>query len=1084
MSEEKVTVKMIGEQIPDNNNGWLEEEPEEEEENEAMMNDEEDDAEVIKQYKEADPHNRPPPTSDEETEFTPPVVQIADVDDVPIPPDREEDGKILRQDELCRNGQAFDIIALDSAVKANRSESSKIMRFITDLSREFTELKNQNRRAEELRTMPPKRRSQTNPQLTLTQEDVDQLVQDGIAAAIRDERERVRREATRTEGPARGPMTAPIARECSFAGFMKCGPTQFHRTEGAVGLVRWFEKMENTFEISKCMEVRKVKFATATLHGRALTWWNSQVATLGREVANARSWAELRDMNIAAYTERFNELALLCPDAVPNEKKKAVRMAHTLMEQEIQDKNERIVEGLKRKWENNNQGNNNHNRGNYQNNNHHNQNNNRRQNNARALTTAQNTGANQIEVAPKCNHCGRCHFYQCPLKCENYERIGHKAKDCQCKNVAPSAVVQPNIVCYRCGERGHKSTECPKKADRRDGNVQGQAYVIRNAEHNQGPNVVTGTFLLNNCYATMLFDSGADKSFVDIKFGHLIDNKPVKLNSSYEVELADGKVVSTNSVLKGCTLNLLDHLFDIDLMLIELGTFDVIVGMDWFVEPDALIVCGRKEVHVPYRNKTLVVKSDTKKQLQDVPVICNFPEEFLDDLPGLPPSRQVKFKIDLIPGAAPVAHAPYRLAPSELKELSNQLKELSKKGFLCPSSSPWGAPVLFMKKKDGSFRSSMYSNIDLWSGYHQLRIREEISQLLYFRLGHVIDSDGVHVDPAKKNKKYEWGMEEEEAFQTLKQKLCSAPILALPEGTENFIIYCEASLEGYGAILMQREKDMIMHESHKSKYSIHPGSDKMYQDSKKLYWWLNMKADITTFVSKCLTCAKVKVEHQKPSGLLQQPEIPKWKWEKITMDFVSRLPRTPIGIDTYLWSNSPTITAIIRVSRLHHSRHSMGESVARQSAGVRNRSLTARSCQKSYADVRCKPMEFEVGDKVMLKVSPWKGIIRFGKHGKLSPRYIGPFEIIERIGPVAYKLELPEKLRGIHNTFHVSNLKKCLADENLVIPLEEVQLDDKLHFIKEHVEIMDQEVKQLKQSRIPIFKVRWNSRRGPEYTWE
>nr|GEY64825.1 retrotransposon protein, putative, Ty3-gypsy subclass [Tanacetum cinerariifolium] len=325
--------------------------------------------------------------------------------------------------------------------------------------------------------------------------------------------------------------------------------------------------------------------------------------------------------------------------------------------------------------------------------------------------------------------------------------------------------------------------------------------------------------------------------------------------------------------------------------------------------------------------------------------------------------------------------------------------------------------------------------------------------------------------------------------------------------------------------------DMVMHESHKSKYFIHPGSDKMYQDLKKLYWWPNMKADIATFVSKCLTCAKVKAEHQKPSSLIQQPKIPKWKWEKITMDFVSGLLRTPsgydsiwvivdrltksayflpmkktdsieklaqlylkeivcrhgvlvliisdrdIGIDTYLWSNSPTITAIMRASRLHYSMHSMGESVDHQSAGAKIR-------QKSYADVRRKPMEFEVGDKVMLKVSPWKGVIRFRKRDELSPRYIGPFEIIERIGPVAYKLELPEKLHGIHNTFHVSNLKKCLADENLVIPLEKVQLDDKLHFIEEPVEIMDREVKQLKQSRIPIVKVRWNSRRGPEYTWE
>ncbi|GJY07585.1 hypothetical protein Tco_0374639, partial [Tanacetum coccineum] len=151
---------------------------------------------------------------------------------------------------------------------------------------------------------------------------------------------------------------------------------------------------------------------------------------------------------------------------------------------------------------------------------------------------------------------------------------------------------------------------------------------------------------------------------------------------------------------------------------------------------------------------------------------------------------------------------------------------------------------------------------------------------------------------------------------------------------------------------------------------------------------------------------------------------------------------------------------------------------------IKKRLLEARSRQKSYADVRRKPLEFCVGDKVMLKVSPWKGVVRFGRRGKLSPRYVGPFEIIERIGPVAYKLQLPEELRGIHNTFHVSNLKKCLVDENLVISLEEIQLDDKLHFIEEPIKIMGREVKQLKQSRIPIVKVRWNSRRRPEYTWE
>ncbi|GKD66782.1 hypothetical protein Tco_1308890 [Tanacetum coccineum] len=147
----------------------------------------------------------------------------------------------------------------------------------------------------------------------------------------------------------------------------------------------------------------------------------------------------------------------------------------------------------------------------------------------------------------------------------------------------------------------------------------------------------------------------------------------------------------------------------------------------------------------------------------------------------------------------------------------------------------------------------------------------------------------------------------------------------------------------------------------------------------------------------------------------------------------------------------------------------MGESVDRQFVEVRSR-------QKSYADLKRRLTEFEVGEKVMLKVSQWKGVIRFGKHGKLSPRFVGPFKVIERIGPVAYKLELPYKLRGIHNTFHVSNLKRCFVNDDVVIPLDEVQLDNKLHFIKEPVEVMDREVKRLKQSQIPIVKVRWNSR--------
>nr|GEV50572.1 putative reverse transcriptase domain-containing protein [Tanacetum cinerariifolium] len=196
-------------------------------------------------------------------------------------------------------------------------------------------------------------------------------------------------------------------------------------------------------------------------------------------------------------------------------------------------------------------------------------------------------------------------------------------------------------------------------------------------------------------------------------------------------------------------------------------------------------------------------------------------------------------------------------------------------------------------------------------------------------------------------------------------------------------------------------RNLIMHESHKSKYFVHSGSDKMYQDMKLLYWWPNMKADIATYIVQ-----------------------------------------------------------------------------------IKKRMQAARDRQKRYTDVRRKPLKFQVGDRVMLKISPWKRVVRFGKREKLNPRYIIPFKVLAKVGTFAYRLQLPEQLSRVHSTFHVSNMKKCLSDEPLAISLDEVHIDDKLRFVEKPVEIMDHEVKRLKQSCIPIIKVRWNSRRGPEFTWK
>ncbi|KAI3683189.1 hypothetical protein L1987_83689 [Smallanthus sonchifolius] len=818
---------------------------------------------------------------------------------------------------------------------------------------------------------------------------------------------------------------------------------------------------------------------------------------------------------------------------------------------------------------------------------------------AYAVNTVEQNG--YLGTRPKCDKCGYHHSEKC-TQCGKCKKYGHLAHNCW-TNANPNKInqvagkVKPgtgrmNQGCFECGDPKHFRKDCPKLKNRNDNQARGRAFVMGAGDARQDPNIVT------------------------------------------------------------------------DLLPVNLGSFDVVIGMDWLSKNHVEIVCFEKIVHIPLPNGEVlsiqgeksgvtlrmincmkarkylrkgycvflahvVEKKLEERRLEDIPIVKDYPEVFPEDLPGLPPPRQVEFQIDLVPGAAPVARSPYRLAPSKMQELSNQLQELLDKGFIRPSFSPWGAPVLFVKKKDGTFRmcidyrelnkltiknryplpriddlfdqlqgSSFYSKIDLRSGYHQLRIQEEdvpktafrtryghyeflvmpfgltnapavfmdlmnrvckpyldkfvivfIDDILIYSrtkedhehhlklilellsnenlyakfskcefwirevhfLGHVINKEGIHVDPSKieaiknweapktptevrqflglagyyrrfienfskialplttltqKEKKYDWSDKQESAFQLLKQKLCSAPILSLSEGINNFVVYCDASHQGLGCVLMQRDKviayasrqlkvheknytthdlelgavvfalkiwrhylygtrytiftdhkslqhifdkkelnmrqrrwvellnnydcdiknhpgkanvvadalsrkerfktlrvralgltihtslttqiriaqqealkerniqnealrgmikqlesksddtfyfmdriwgpsngnlrGLIMDEAHKSRYSIQPGSDKMYKDLKELYWWSNMKGDIATYVSKCLTCSKVKAEHQKPSGLLQQPEIPQWKWEQISMDFITKLPKTSSGYDA-IW---------------------------------------------------------------------------------------------------------------------------------------------------------------------------------------
>nr|GEU75863.1 hypothetical protein [Tanacetum cinerariifolium] len=1099
----------IGDNIPNNQNGWIEEDAEEEDEDpkddpeEDPKEEPKDDDDVMEMDDEAevndlymdDGSNNPPPLNfeDKETPPTSPVIPDADGCDN------------IEMDRMVRNVMS-DLSGLKKLVKGlsdrfNEYERSKVFEAKRVLEKELVNERNRKefyREFGEYICQPLQNRQKSEGSFLLP-------LDAAIAAA-----------AVATFGiDDNDNDTAPLDSHPYEPHFMKCGPITFRGNEGAVGLIRWIEKTEMVFTVSKCTEANKVVFAAATFQDRSLTWWNLQVATLGIEAVTRKTWAKIKvmmmeefcppeeiqrmecevwnlkvkEMDISSYTTRFNELVILCLGMVPIEQKKV----------------EAYIRGLSE--------------------------------NIKGEVTSSE-----------------------PATLNKAVRMAHTLMEYKGTKLE---------IVGRSGARG-------------------QAYALRDCDQNLGPNVVTSTFLLNNSYAKVLFHPGSDKSFVNVNFSHLIDIEPVKDDHSYKVELVDGRVVSTDIILRGCALNLVNHLFEIDLMPIELGTFDVIIRMDWLILHDAVTVCGKKEVHVPLKKRMLVVKGDdcvsrlkvvsymkvkkyvdrgsylfvaqviekepAERRLEDVPVICKFPNVFPEDLSGLLPPRQVKFEIELVPGTAPMAH-----------------------------------PVLFVKKKDGSFRmcidyrelskltiknryplpriddlfdqlqgSSVYSKIDLRSVFmdlmnrvcrlfydkfmivfiddiliysknkeeheEHLRIILELLQkeklyakfskcefwLDYMKfLGHVTNSQCVHVDPAKveaiknwtalksptENKTYEWDEEEEEAFQLLKAKLYSSPILALPKGSKDFVVYCDASLKGYGAVLMQREK-VIAYASrqlrtHEENYMTHnlelgavvfalrfwrhylngvktpSGYDSIWvivdRLTKSAYFLSKKKTDSIEKLAE-LYLKEIVCRHGVPVSVIFNRDslFTSRFWVSLQKALGTQLdlsttyhPEMDGQSERTIQTLEDMLQACVIDFGSSWDKHlplvefSYNNSYHASIKAAPFEALYGRKCrgqQKSYADLKWRLTKFEVGDKVMLKVSPWRGVIHFGKHGKLSPRFIGSFKVIKRIGPVAYKLELHDKLCGIHDTFHVSNHKRCFVNDDVVTPLDEVQLDDNCIF--------------------------------------
>jgi hypothetical protein len=1214
---------------------------------------------------------------------------------------------------------------------------------------------------------------------------------------------------------------------------------------------------------------------------------------------------------------------------------------------------------------------------------------------------------------PACPTCGKYHLGECWKQkgaCFTCGQVGHLARNCP-RNAARVSQMGSTSRSASMANLGAKKQAAsrPRQGEPRSETggphyTQARVFALTQQQAQANPDVVTGTMKVSSHEVKVLIDPGSTHSFVACAFECKLDSPRELLEYPLNVETPLGVSMIASHVYPSCSIVVNDHELKADLVPLKLDEFDVILGMDWLSRWHAVVDCFTKEVtfklpdgeEIAYcgqrrilptcivsavkarklMNKkceawlAYVINSQADEpKLAEIPVVREFPEVFPKELAGLPPEREVEFAIDVMPGTDPISQTPYRMAPKELVELKTQLKELIDKGFIRPSMSPWGAPVLFVKKKDGSLRlcidyrqlnrmtvknkyplpriedlfdqlreARVFSKIDLRSGYHQLRVKREdipktafrtryghyeflvmpfgltnapaafmdlmnrvfhsyldkfvvvfIDDILVYSstpeeheehlrmvlqvlkekelyaklskcefwltevvfLGHVISAEGVKVDPKKieailqwepprnvtevrgflglagyyrrfikdfslialpmtrllrKETPYVWDEDCQGSFDELKRCLTSAPVLTLPKTGEEYTVYSDASHQGLGCVLMQggrviayasrqlkkhemnypthdlelaavvfalkiwrhylygevcriftdhkslkyllTQKELnlrqrrwmelikdydciidyhpgkanvvadalsrkskavlahvqttrlplilelkklrsemktddhgallamlkirpmlcekiqeaqkqdeqlqqawdeiregkptefrvredgtllfrqrvcvpnvpelrkeILEESHNSPYVMHPGITKMYRTLKETYWWSGMKRDVANYVATCEVCQRVKAEHQCPIGMLQPLPIPQWKWEHVTMDFVTHLPKTSRRHDAvwvivdrltksaHFLAISMTITMdklaklyVDEVVRLHgvpisivsdrdprftsrfwpsfqqamgtklnfstafhpqtdgqsertiqtleellracvlefkdawdnhlpllefaynngyHSSIEMApyealygrrcrtpvcwdEEGARLLTGpelvhdttekvkvIKEKLKNAQQRQKAYADQGRRHVEFQIGDKVYLKVSPWKGVIRFRKRGKLGPRYIGPYEVLERIGPVAYRLALPSELSRIHNVFHASMLRKSMIrDEARILDTEPVSLNEDLSYEAEPIRIMDRREKVLRNKTVSLVKMLWRHHNVQEETWE
>nr|GEV43039.1 putative reverse transcriptase domain-containing protein [Tanacetum cinerariifolium] len=860
--------------------------------------------------------------------------------------------------------------------------------------------------------------------------------------------------------------TKRVTHECTYPDFMKCQPLNFKGTEGVVELTH------------------------------ALTWWNFHVITVGPDVSYEMTLVDLKKKmidkyclrgemkklksklsnltvesnNVVSYNQRFKELVLLCVRMFPEESDKIEKyvggLPNMIHRSVVASRPKTMQEAIELENE--------------------------------LMDKRNNTLAEcQAENKRKFNDTSRNNqSQQQQNKMQNTDRA-YTAGSGEKKPYGGSKPLSTANVNTANNQRGNGTVlkvEMPSLA---------KVYAVGRARTNPDSNVITDHY--------------------------------------YDVELADGRIIRLNSILRGCTLNFLNHPFNIDLMPIALGSFDTIIDKDWLAKYFAVIVCAEKIVRIPWGNEILIVHGDRS-------------------------DRGNETRLNIISCTKTQKTGTLSIEPVRDERVIGQLKELFEKGFIRPSSSPWGAPVLFVKNKDGSFQmcidyrelnkltvkncyplpriddlfdqlqgSSVYSKIDLRLRYHQLRVHKKDILKTAFRthhksLQHILDQKELNM------RKRRWL----ELLSDYDCEICYHP------GKANVVVDALSWKERIKPIRVRALVMTIGLELPKQILNAQTEARKPENIKNK---------DVEGML--------VKAEHQRPSGLLVQPKIPEWKWDNITMDFVTKLPKSSQGYDTIwvivdrltkstifvpmretepmdklermylkevvarhgipvliIYDRDPSFASnfwkslqkalgtILDMSTAYHletdeqSKRTIqtledmlracvidfGKELIQETTKkiiqIKQRMQAARDRQKRYADLHCKLMEFQIRDMVMLKASPWKGVVCFGKRRKLNPRYVRPFKVFGKVRTVAYRLELLQELSRVHNTFYVSNLKKCHADEPLAVPLDGLHFDDNLYFVEEPVVIMDREVKQLKQSRIPLVKLRWNSRRGPEFTWE